>query len=98
MENEEKKKITMQKDFQFQTSPGLVAFMKFMVKISQPPKPRAAIQADADTPPAEPENEPEAGPGLPAPGAVNPSSSGWILWPAAIALAAFYLFYKTGLK
>lgn len=91
-------KTAAPKDIQFDVSPGLAAFMKFMVKISQPPKPRATIPADSDTPDAEPENEPDAGPDLPGPEAVQPSSSGWIVWLAVIILAAFYVLHKTGLK
>jgi len=79
------------KDLQFQASPGLVALLKFLVKVSPPPKPRAVIPADADTPSAEPENEPEAAPDLPESGAILPSSSAWIIWLTIIGLAIFYL-------
>jgi len=79
------------RDLQFQASPGLVALLKFLVKVSPPPKPRAVIPADADTPSAEPENEPEAGPDLPESGAIHPSSSAWVIWLAVIGLTIFYL-------
>ncbi|MEI7481441.1 MAG: hypothetical protein WCK75_03730 [Elusimicrobiota bacterium] len=78
-------------DLQFQASPGLVALLKFLVKVSPPPKPRAVIPVDADTPSSEPENEPETGPDLPESGAIHPSSSAWIIWLTIIGLAIFYL-------
>jgi hypothetical protein len=77
-----------------QAPPGLVSFIKFMAKISQPPEPRAAKTAYGAPLRPEPDERSETGPDLPGPEAINPSSSGWILWLAVIILAAFYLFYK----
>ncbi len=90
-ETPEASTTTERGNLQFQASPSLVALLKFLVKVSPPPKPRAVIPADADTPSAEPENEPETGPDLPESGAIHPSSSAWIIWLTIIGLAIFYL-------
>jgi len=93
-------KITIQKDFQFpfQGGDGLMELLKLLITGVPPAKPRATIPADADTPSPEPENEPEPDPELPGPGAIQPSSSGWIAALAVIALAAYYFFYYIGFK
>lgn len=98
-------KITIEKDFQFQGGPGLLALLKFLVKVSAPPGPGAKNRpVPAPTEPADGE-APEAGEtgpgetsgpsagGFSKPGSIEPSSSGWLIWLAVIACAAFYWFY-----
>ncbi len=88
-------KIPIDKDSRFQGEPGLVTLLKWLIKISPPPKPRATTPADTgDTPSAEPESGPEAVPDLPNPEAIQPSSSAWIIWLAVIGLAVLYLIYR----
>ena len=91
-------KIVIHKDFRFQAEPGLIMLLKWLVKISPPPKPRQPQPADAAAPPAEPETRPHATPGLPQPGAIQPSSSGRAILLILIILAAVYFFYRTALK
>ena len=97
-------KITIEKDFQIQGGPGLPALLKFLVKVSPQPKPRAP-KLPAPTP-IEPETgetpeeifDAEEMPGpsadnLPRPGPIEPSSSGWMIWLAAGIITAFYYLY-----
>ncbi len=85
-------KIPGHNDLLFQASPGLVTLIKWLIKISPPPAPRAQRPADAGAPAAEREELPAAAPALPVPGALKPSSSGWVIWLAVIALAAVYFY------
>ena len=85
-----------QQDFQFQFQPGsgLAEILKLLATASQPPKPRTPKPTYAEATPTDPENEPDTDPDQPGPGAINPSSSSWIIWLAVIILAAFYFFVR----
>jgi hypothetical protein len=90
-------KTNIQKDFQFQfqAGTGLTELLKLLIKVSQPPKPRAKEQLDPT--PIEPDPEEEAEPStdtLPRPEAIEPSSSGWIVWLMVFILAACYFLYS----
>jgi len=95
-ETSEASKLTFEKDlqFNFQGGPGLFSFMKLLVKASQPASSRLATKPFAMSGTEEPEQKRELNSENPNPGAIKPSSSGWIVWLAAVLLAAFYLFYS----
>ena len=83
---------TPQDDFQFQGNPGFVALLNWLIKISPPPAPREPGSADIRSVLEGPEDMPEAAPELPRQGAVQPSSSAWVIWLTIIILAAYYFF------
>ncbi len=86
-------KITAHKDFQFkfQGGSGLETIFNLLLKASQPPGPRARPPSLQSRGAAASEERQEARGEQPNPGAVKPSSSGWLIWLIAIILAAAYL-------
>lgn len=89
-------KLTFEKDFQFnfQGGSGLLTFIKLLIKASRPPGPRMPEKPFSESGMEAPEQKRGINGENRNPGAIKPSSSGWVLWLAAILLAAFYLFYS----
>lgn len=86
-------KTVMQKDFKFQGSPALSAFLKFLIKMAPPPP--TTPRAPKPTGFATPEENPGVFPDMPQPGAIHPSSSGRVILVILAGLAAFYWIYSS---
>lgn len=85
-------KITVHKDFQFkfQGGSGLETIVNLLLKASQPPGPRAKPPSLQSRGAAASEERQETHRELPEPGALEPSSSSWLIWIIAIIIAAAY--------
>jgi len=92
-------KITIHKDLQFnlQGGSGLAAVLNLLIKVSQPPKPRAPAAPSQPAAAASSEERQRTYSEPPNSGAVKPSSSGWLIWVIAIILAVTYLISSRAL-
>jgi hypothetical protein len=72
---------------------GLAAILKFLVKMAPPPP--SNPRAPKPTGYATPEEKPATPADIPQPGAINPSSSGRLIWVILIGIAVFYWFYSS---
>ncbi len=92
-------KITLHKDFQFrfQGGSGLETIFNLLLKASQPPGPRPRPPSLQSKGAAASEERQETRYEQPNPGAVKPSSSGWLIWVIAAILAATYFISSRAL-
>lgn len=84
-----------EKDFQFplQGGSGFGLLLKLLLQAAPPPAADVPDLPGTGEGTSLPVSKPAA-PGPVAPGAIEPTSNGWVLWAAVIILGAFYFLAK----